>query len=68
LLRMTHRRMPMQGKMQTLHKLRAIGPEFAAVLVGEIFLRDFNNRRQLASYIGFRAEPVPQRRRGHDQG
>jgi hypothetical protein len=28
--------------IQTLHKLKAIGPEFAAVLVGEIFHRDFN--------------------------
>jgi transposase len=46
---------------KALHKLKAIGPEFAAVLVGEIFHRDFNNRRQLASYVGtrrarFRAE------------
>src|SRR6266436_7189903 len=32
-------------KIQNLHKLKAIGPEFAAVLVGEIFHRDFNNRR-----------------------
>jgi hypothetical protein len=32
-------------KIQYLHKLKAIGPEFAAVLVGEIFHRDFNNRR-----------------------
>src|SRR5207342_1031600 len=31
-------------KIQNLHKLKAIGPEFAAVLVGEIFHRDFNNR------------------------
>jgi transposase len=36
-------------KIQNLHELKAIGPEFAAVLVGEIFHRDFNNRRQLAS-------------------
>jgi transposase len=41
---------PNAKKIQTLHKLKAIGPEFAAVLVGEIFHRDFNNRRQLASY------------------
>src|SRR5260370_33790954 len=40
-------------KIQNLHKLKAIGPEFAAVLVGEIFHREFNNRRQLASYVGF---------------
>jgi Transposase IS116/IS110/IS902 family len=44
-------------KIQNLHKLKAIGPEFAAVLVGEIFHRDFNNRRQLASYVGFAPSP-----------
>ena len=31
-------------KIRDLHKLKAIGPEFAAVLVGEIFHRHFNNR------------------------
>jgi transposase len=40
-------------KIQNLHKLKAIGPEFATVLVGEIFHRKFNNRRQLASYVGY---------------
>ena len=44
-------------KIQALHKLKAIGPEFAAVLVGEIFHRDFNNRRQLASYVGYAPSP-----------
>jgi hypothetical protein len=33
-------------KIQALHKLKAIDPEFATVLVGEIFHRDFNNRRR----------------------
>ena len=49
-------------KIQNLHKLKAIGPEFAAVLVGEIFHRDFNNRRQLAS-CPFQSGNV-----AHDQG
>jgi transposase len=44
-------------KIQALHKLKAIGPEFATVLVGEIFYRDFNNRRQLASYVGYAPSP-----------
>src|SRR5215468_9531104 len=44
-------------KIRALHKLKAIGPEFAAVLVGEIFHRDFNNRRQLASYVGYAPSP-----------
>src|SRR5271155_2030811 len=46
----------------------AIGPEFAAVLVGEIFHRDFNNRRQLASYVGFAPSPFQSGNAAHDQG
>src|ERR1700745_1478308 len=55
-------------KIQNLHQLKAIGPEFAAVLVGEIFHRDFNNRRQLASYVGFAPSPFQSGNVAHDQG
>jgi transposase len=55
-------------KIQNLHKLKAIGPEFAAVLVGEIFHRDFNNRRQLASYVGYAPSPFQSGNVAHDQG
>src|SRR6202049_5031431 len=55
-------------KIQNLHQLKAIGPEFAAVLVGEIFHRDFNNRRQLASYIGYAPSPFQSGNVAHDQG
>ena len=55
-------------KIQTLHKLKAIGLEFAAVLVGEIFHRDFNNRRQLASYVGYAPSPFQSGNVAHDQG
>src|SRR4249920_2100968 len=55
-------------KIQNLHKLKAIGPEFAAVLVGEIFHRNFNNRRQLASYIGYAPSPFQSGNVAHDQG
>jgi len=44
-------------KIRDLHRLRAIGPEFATVLVGEVFYRSFNNRRQLGSYVGFTPSP-----------
>jgi transposase len=44
-------------KIRNLHKLKSIGAEFAAVLVGEIFHRSFNNRRQLAGYIGVTPSP-----------
>jgi transposase len=59
---------PNAKKIQTLHKLKAIGPEFAAVLVGEIFHRDFNNRRQLASYVGYAPSPFQSGKLAHDQG
>jgi transposase len=39
-------------KMQHLAKIRSIGPEFATTLVGEVFYRSFDNRKQLASYVG----------------
>jgi transposase len=38
-------------------KLKGIGPEFGAVLGGEAFWRDFDNRRQLAAYSGLAATP-----------
>jgi transposase len=55
-------------KIQTLHKLKAIGPEFAAVLVGEIFHRNFDNRRQLASYVGLTPSPFQSGNVAHDRG
>src|SRR6266436_7032576 len=55
-------------KIQNLHKLKAIGPEFATVLVGEIFHRHFNNRRQLASYVGYAPSPFQSGNVAHDQG
>jgi len=55
-------------KIRDLHKLKAIGPEFAAVLVGEIFHRHFNNRRQLASYVGFAPSPFQSGNVARDQG
>jgi transposase len=32
--------------------IKSIGPEFATTLVGEVFYRSFDNRKQLASYVG----------------
>ena len=55
-------------KIRDLHKLKAIGPEFAAVLVGEIFHRNFNNRRQLASYVGYAPSPFQSGNVARDQG
>ena len=39
-------------KIQGLAKMKSIGPEFATTLVGEVFYRSFDNRKQLASYVG----------------
>jgi transposase len=39
-------------KIQGLAKIKSIGPEFATRLVGEVFYRSFDNRKQLASYVG----------------
>jgi transposase len=55
-------------KIRNLHKLKSIGPEFAAVLVGEIFHRGFNNRRQLASYVGVTPSPYQSGSTAHEGG
>ena len=38
------------------------------MLVGEIFHRKFNNRRQLASYVGYAPSPFQSGNVAHDQG
>jgi transposase len=60
--------MSTQRKFKLSIKLKAIGPEFASVLVGEIFHREFNNRRQLASYVGFAPSPFHSAKVAHDEG
>lgn len=44
-------------KIQNLVAMRAIGPQLATVLVGEVFHKKFANRRQLASYAGLTPSP-----------
>jgi transposase len=44
-------------KIQNLVKLKAIGAEIATVLTGEVFYRPFNNRLQVASYVGLTPSP-----------
>src|SRR5215831_1581968 len=39
-------------KIQDLAKIKCVGPEFASTLVGEVFYRSFDNRKQQASYVG----------------
>jgi transposase len=53
------------GKIIALQRIRGIGENFAAVLAREVFYRSFDNRRQLASYVGI--TPVPYQSGGMDR-
>lgn len=44
-------------KITALRNIRGIGDNFVAVLVREVFYRQFSSRRQLASYVGL--APMP---------
>ena len=56
------------GKIKLLAKLKAIGPEFATTLVGEVFYREFANRRKLGSYVGLGSSPFCSGPVDRDQG
>lgn len=43
--------------IQALRRIRGIGENFAAVLTREVFYRAFENRRQIASYLGLTPTP-----------
>jgi transposase len=55
----------MTQKIVALQRLYGIGMNFAAVLVREVFCRSFDNRRQLASYVGI--APMPYQSGGMDR-
>ncbi len=55
----------MTGKITALQRIRGIGENFAAVLAREVFYRSFDNRRQLASYVGI--TPMPYQSGGMDR-
>lgn len=48
---------PICQKIAALCQIKGIGANFAAVLTREVFYRPFENRRQLASYVGI--TPMP---------
>lgn len=56
------------GKIKALAHLRSIGPEFATTLVGEVFYRSFDNRRQIGSYAGMAPSPFSSGATDRDQG
>src|SRR5215207_4754665 len=51
-----------------LVRIRGIGPTLAAVLATELFYRRFDNRRQVASYIGLAPTPYSSGATSRDQG
>ena len=48
-----------------LGRIRGVGDNFAAVLTREVFYRSFDNRRQIASYVGI--TPMPYQSGGMDR-
>ncbi|MGQ0604376.1 MAG: IS110 family transposase [Anaerolineales bacterium] len=59
---------PNAEKVQRLNKLKAVGPEFATAMVGEVFYRSFANRRQVASFVGLAASPFQSGGSAREQG
>lgn len=55
----------MVRKIAALQSIRGIGANFATVLTREVFYRSFDNRRQLASYVGI--TPMPWQSGGMDR-
>lgn len=54
-------------KIGALQRIRGIGPNFSAVLVREVLYRRFENRRQLASYVGIAPMPYQSGGTDHDR-
>jgi transposase len=48
--------------------LRGVGEVGASVLAGEVFFRDFDNRQELAGYVGLTPQPNSSGPRETDQG
>ena len=65
---LSHSRRPAPKKIKHLVKLKSIGPEFATVLVGEVFYRTFNYRKQIGSYVGLTPSHFQSGSTSHDQG
>jgi transposase len=52
-------------KIAALRCIRGLGENFSAVLTREVFYRSFDNRRQIASYVGI--TPMPYQSGGMDR-
>lgn len=56
------------SKIGLLVRLRGIGPDFATILMREVFYRRFENQRQVASYMGLTPAPFSSGDSQTDQG
>lgn len=59
---------PSARKIKALAKLRGIGGDLATALTREVFYRRFDNRREVASYIGLTPAPYASGDSRRDQG
>jgi transposase len=57
-----------EGMIRSLTELRAIGPDFATLLVREAFVRQFRNRRALGGYVGLGGTPFSSGGSEREQG
>ena len=55
-------------KIQYLTKIKSIGPQSATTLAGEVFFRSFDNRKQLASFVGLTPAHFQSGSMSRDQG
>jgi transposase len=51
-----------------LQRLKSLGPAFAGTLIDEVFYKDFDNRREVASYFGLSPSPWRSGRANREQG
>jgi transposase len=58
----------MASKINQLIELKSVGPVSSQTLVGEVFFRDFKNRRQVGSYFGLTGTPFDRGGSRHEQG
>lgn len=57
-----------EGPAAALMQLKGLGPTMSAILSQEVFFRDFNNRREIASYLGLAPSPWKSGGIDRDQG
>jgi transposase len=59
---------PMAAQINQLIDLKSVGPVSSQTLVGEVFFRDFKNRRQVGSYFGLTGTPFNSGSSQREQG